>query len=454
MTLEWLDRPFLGWQRGFRAPWKRGWILGTDEDDVGIVGPPRVGKTAGLLIPQALLWDGPIVVASTKPDLIQATGDRREELAARHGGRVRLYMPTARDPVHGLAPLRFSLLDECTDPVVAKSRAIAMTYSSGTARGVSDGTYWQAAGSRLLQGLLHAAAVGGYDVRQVKAWLAEEELEEPAQEIQRSSSEASGLWATDLRGIARVPPRERGSYFAQARQALEALDLPSVVANSVDSDFDPTEFLETRSTLYVVSPTSQQELVAPLVAALIEGLVEHAYRLWHQGRLRKRLLLVLDELANIAPLPSLLKIISEGAGQGVLVAWAVQSLHQLRERYGEQAAGAVFSSTRAKIVFGGSSDERDLSALERLLGDHDVEQRSRSRGPHERGWSETVGTQRLPRVPVSELRAIPSGQALLVYHTYRPEMIDAKLAVTTEPFRSVTGWRAAAPARAPQLSRR
>src|SRR5215472_6150672 len=118
--VAWRERPFFGWGRDWL-----GWscfALGTLEDSVAIVGPPRVGKTAGVLVPQALMWGGPLVSTSTKPDVLRATAGRRLQLAAPLGGSVYVYAPTAPGSVEGLQPIHWSPLAGCQDPRVAALR--------------------------------------------------------------------------------------------------------------------------------------------------------------------------------------------------------------------------------------------------------------------------------------------------------------------------------------------
>src|SRR5262249_46190726 len=52
------------------------------EDSVGIVGPPRYGKTSGLIVPALMGWDGPAVVTSTRGDLLAFCGGWRQRLAS------------------------------------------------------------------------------------------------------------------------------------------------------------------------------------------------------------------------------------------------------------------------------------------------------------------------------------------------------------------------------------
>src|SRR5205807_5157500 len=138
-----------------------------------------------------------------------------------------------------------------------------------------------------------------------------------------------------------------------------------------------------------------------LAAALVEHLVQRAYELWEEDAVPSRCLLNLDELVNIAPLPTLLKILTQGASQGVNLTWAVQSLAQFRDRYGEQVADAAFSSSRARLVFGSLTDTRDLQAISQLAGEHEVPARSLTRGAQAGQTSTTAGTVWRPRLPVS-----------------------------------------------------
>jgi len=50
-------------------------------------------------------------------------------------------------------------------------------------------------------------------------------------------------------------------------------------------------------------------------------------------------LFVLDEVANIAPLPNLPALVSEGGGQGLVTLACLQDLSQARARWGEAAEG-------------------------------------------------------------------------------------------------------------------
>src|SRR5947209_918827 len=154
----WMQRPFLGWARS----WWGGssWVVGTDGDTTGVVGPHGSGKTFGVLIPQLLLWGGPAVSTSTKPDVIRATAGRRWRLAEETGGRIHVYAPTAGpdELVEGLRPIRWSPLAGCQDTRVATLRVDALVNTAQVSRGVEDPTHWRAGAARVLRPYFLAAA--------------------------------------------------------------------------------------------------------------------------------------------------------------------------------------------------------------------------------------------------------------------------------------------------------
>lgn len=63
------------------------------------------------------------------------------------------------------------------------------------------------------------------------------------------------------------------------------------------------------------------------------------------ARLDPPLLLALDEVGNLAPLPSLPTLMAEGGGTGITTTPVLQSLAQAREKWSENAAGAIWDAS-------------------------------------------------------------------------------------------------------------
>jgi len=111
--------------------------------------------------------------------------------------------------------------------------------------------------------------------------------------------------------------------------------------------------------------------VAPVVVAFLEQVRAATYRAVAAATLSLPVTLVLDEVANVAPLPDLPAMVSEGGGQGLLTMACLQDLSQARVRWGKAADG-FFSLFGTKVLLPGIGDLPTLEAVSRLAGQADV----------------------------------------------------------------------------------
>jgi hypothetical protein len=151
-------------------------------------------------------------------------------------------------------------------------------------------------------------------------------------------------------------------------------------------------------------------------------------------------LLALDEVANIAPVPDLPAMVSEGAGQGLLVLACLQDLSQARARWGAEAAGflSLFGST---VVLPGIADTATLRDLSALAGDHEVATTTVSRRVGRYGRlrpSSSVSAVRLPRYPVDVLAHGRPGHALMISHDKSMSEVALTPAHLSSPWREMT----------------
>jgi len=124
-----------------------------------------------------------------------------------------------------------------------------------------------------------------------------------------------------------------------------------------------------------------------------------------------RLLLALDELANVAPLPRLASIVSEGGGQGVVTLACLQDLSQARSRWGTSAEGflSLFPTTVVLARYRRSPHARDVCAaspdarsIQRRLSSSDREASVPAARPV--GWSANRASMSETRPRSSRLR--------------------------------------------------
>jgi type IV secretory pathway TraG/TraD family ATPase VirD4 len=141
------------------------------------------------------------------------------------------------------------------------------------------------------------------------------------------------------------------------------------------------------------------------------------------GRLDPPLRVVGDEIANIAPLPKLPEIASDARGYGLQLVLALQSLPQAERRWGTAGARALAENCPAQVLLGGIADPVTLTRFCDLLGQVETLTGSTSWDPATgRGTTGTHIVQR-PVMAVDALRAIGTGQALLVHRNHAPVML-------------------------------
>ncbi|MDQ0375949.1 type IV secretory pathway TraG/TraD family ATPase VirD4 [Cellulomonas humilata] len=307
-------------------------------------------------------------------------------------------------------------------------RARGLAAGTGMSRTVEGGDFWQGQTESVLRALLHAAALDQRTARDLYRWSLEPAAVTEAITILGRDGAAPG-WDNALEQAAHADPRTRDSIWLGVRQALSALADPRVldaVTPTDDESFDPSSFLRARGTLYVLGTASGAGAAAPLVAALVEDMVESARRIAASSpgaRLDPPLLLALDEIGNLAPLPSLPALMSEGGGSGVTTLAVLQSLSQARDKWGEQQAGTLWDAAIVKVILGGGSNARDLTDLAALIGDRDEETTTVSRDPRG-GRSTSSSWRRVPVMETSRLRTLPFGTAVLLLRTAPPIVLD------------------------------
>jgi len=341
------------------------------EQAVLVLGPPRSGKTSGLVVPTVLSAPGAVVSTSTKPDVLKITARAR-----RRDGPCLLYDPsgTVETPA-GVERVRWSPVSGCRswdDALLVARGLVGSTRPSG---GRNDGDHWSERAQALLAPVLHAAALEGAEFGTVLSWIDRRQAGTALGILDR---EGAGIAGDLLAGIAATEDRELSGIWSTASGVLSAYRSEAALASTVAPDFDARAFCDSSATLYICATGRHQGLVAPLVVGLLTDIRAAAYQRAAEGRTgRVPVVLALDEVANIAPVPDLPSMVSEGGSQGVSTLACLQDLSQARGRWGTAAEGflSLFGTT---VVLPGIGDVRTLEALSTLAGEEEVTTRSLS----------------------------------------------------------------------------
>jgi len=330
------------------------------------LGPPQSQKTSGLTIPAVLEWDGPVLAACVKPDLIRSTIGRRWQK-----GEVFLYDPAGAT---GMEANTWSPLPRCETWEGAYRMALSLVNASRlTGRDDGDAEAVPGTTTNLLASMLLAAAISGRSMSDVLRWGQRQDRAEITAAINVANEPAA---ADAFESIWSLSEQRRSQVYAQVLGVIAAYTDPTVKEASAGTRFTAEKLLDgVANTAYVHLPAHEQRRLGPLSVALVQDVIELAFE-----RSRNRgapndpaLLVVLDDAASSAALPQLDQYAASAGGYGVQLVTTFRHLSQMRARYDDRAE-AVLSNHLAKVILSGVTDPETLAHLSHLLGDETIRQ--------------------------------------------------------------------------------
>jgi type IV secretory pathway TraG/TraD family ATPase VirD4 len=365
-------RPSLSaWQR-FACPKQHSVLLGRAqwrhrlrvplEEHVLVMAPPRTFKTA-FLADVILRYPGPVISTTTKADVHALTAAVRAQR-----GPVHVFNPQFIGGVP--STFRWSPVDGCEEPATAVRRADAFAFAVSQ-QGVEDGTFWSAKASDYLRGYFHAAALAGYDLRAVAAWVSGADLNVPEQILSYYGARQWALTLAELRSEAHKTAATVRMVMSRALSFMADPALAASVLPGHGEGFSIPEFLASAGTLHMIAEATTEDVpVAPLFAAMATE-IHYAAALIGQASASRRLdpplLMALDEVTQICPVP-LPHWLSDSGGKGIQVAAVVHGEAQLAGRWQDHGRQVVMDTSSVKVFLPGITDTRTLESASTLCG--------------------------------------------------------------------------------------
>jgi type IV secretion system protein VirD4 len=407
------------------------------EEHAVVQSPPRAGKT-GWLASVILRYPGPVISTTTKHDMFELTSAVR----------------TRRGPVHVFNPqgvgnvpstFRWDPLDGCQDPATAIRRADAFA-ESVSQRGVEDGSFWSAKSSDYLRAYFHAAALGGLDLRDVARWVTGSGAAEPESILNRYPG-TGRQWAAQLAELRGEANRTAQTIRMTMSRALAFLADPALAASVLPrtgESLDLELFLRQAGSLYLIAETRGEDApVAPLFACLASELHYTACLAGSRmpgGRLDPPLLMALDEVTQICPVP-VPSWLADSGGKGIQIITVAHGEAQLRSRWGADGARVIMDTSGAKIWLPGITDPQALEAASILCGTAAVREH---------------GQQHHTRHPVltpEMISQLPARHALVIRSGHSPVIARLPMAWNDHAYKAARHARRATPRRPPAPGR-
>ena len=400
------------------SPWARG---------VGILGPQGSGKTQ-YLIPLLLNAPGAAVVPSTKPELAEATMAIRAA-----SGPVYVFNPTRLGALANT--FRWDPVAGCADQAVADKRAWALVRGGSPPGGSERAQFWAQKAQEIIRCYLMAAALTGRGMDAVMRWANNPDDPTPTRILRdrtgdprEQAGRVPASWVETLETHIGAAPNTRTGYFATVTTCVNFMDNPTVAdaCRPGAEALDVHAFLAGRGTLYMIGGAGDRRL-APLLTALTEYLFDEAQRIAarYGGRLPTTLAFLLDEVANITPVP-LDRWAADSRGWGITVCAVLQSLAQLATVWGPDAADVIWENLPTKVILPGVANPDDLDHLSYLGGQRWVAHESEgAQVGHDGHHSQSTSTHR-GREPVMAgdvIARMPAWHAYLLGLARHPAVV-------------------------------
>jgi type IV secretory pathway TraG/TraD family ATPase VirD4 len=390
-------------------------LAGQDCVSAVAFGPNGSGKTTSLIVPNALDWDGPVVLTTAKPQDLEPICTAR----ARRG------------PVWVIAPggapghrtVGWSPLHSVHDDDTADRMAEWMVDCSGMT-GDPKARPWNAQARKYLKGLLLAASLHDGGFGQWIQWIyAGERARDHVEDILRTADHEQT--AVEYGSTWTIHEEGKGSVLFTALGLAEVYSRPAIRLATERGGFTPTQLFAEQGTLCIVTPNAEGDRFAPYFTTLLSAIIHTAETAAAQqgGPIEPRLLLALDEAGNVFRYPRLPHLLTTARGNGLQLLLIYHDLAQIEHLYGgREVARTVVSNAKMRMLLPGVGDLDTLRYWSDLIGQtrtqtHGITtgadgRRSRSRSEHADHLA-----------PLHKLQQLPDGQAVLLYQNLPPARV-------------------------------
>ncbi len=376
-----------------------------------VCGAPNAGKTYSVIDPciRAAVHQGiPCVIYDYKDDQLKA----HAAYAAAQGYEVAVFAPGyAYSSV--INPLDF--LRDDGDSLMARQLAITINRNAQRFSGGKEDPFFAEAGEKLVEGcfllakstpypdMVMAYSILGLSKLEARLQFAKEQgrldefIEASFQQLLQSAESektVAGILATAERAI--------GSFV---RRDL----LPSFLGkSSISLD------MQGKQMLFLQVDLQKQDVVAPLIAAVLHLVIMHNF----SGIRKKPLLVSLDEVRTVY-LPDLPKWVNAFRSFGFVPLIGYQNFAQIQEIYGRDASKALFAGCGTKVFFN-PRDEETARMVSHYLGEEEVLLKTRSRSYGRNGSSsQSEQYHKRPLLTVEQLLKFDQGECVVVNPGYK-----------------------------------
>lgn len=431
--------------KGFRA--KGGIILGRfgrellrveDDKHVLVVGPTRSGKGVGFVIPNALSWQGSLLILDIKRENHTLTAAHRMNCLR---NAVFLFSPgSARSH-------RYNPLDSVRKQPGERATDLQKIAEFLVPRSTSGTPMWQNEAKALLVGLLsYVIESEHYRERRrigevLRLLRTQEDTAIVLNRILECEPYLPRLARDSLAAFINKAEKERSGVRSELTSALKIWANPLIDAATSASDFDLRQLRRKPTSIYIGVQLTELAVVRPLLSLLVQQAADAMTRAEPGRDEPHKVLFLLDEFPALGRMEPIVETMPVVAGYGMKLAIVVQGLAQLDHLYEESGRNVLLANAAHQLVLA-ANDHATATFVSQALGRRTIRYKTTSRQHQNWGGLPRVTRQehikeRSLMMP-EEVRRMDPNRFVLLTETDRP-IFGMKLRhFETAPFKAQT----------------
>lgn len=397
----------------------KGWMYFDKPGHIFTVAPTGTGKGTSCVIPNLLTYTGSIFINDIKGENFNITAQCRKQM----GQDVILL-----DPFHVTNGLSYSMnwLADITEGNPQAITLASILADMIVIRSTGEENHWNDAAAAFLKGvILHVATWERKEDRHILT--VRDKLTQTGKSFEaflddmENNNTMHGIVQKAARIFRQKVDKEQSGVLSTIHRHMDFLDSPFIAANLKHEEFAFSKLRDGNTTVYLVIPPDRVKTYSRYIRVTVGLLVNTLTQELKEGNTpHKKVLLLLDEFAQLEYMKPIEDAFSLIRGYGVTLWLLVQDFAQLKATYPKWQS---FLSNAAVLQAFGINDFYTAEYLSKLSGVTTVMSRSygsssSSEGTHSE--SSNVSEAARPLIHPDEIRSLDAETLLVFIQGIRP----------------------------------
>jgi type IV secretion system protein VirD4 len=399
------------------------------------IAPPEGGKTSSSSIPLLLTYDGPVFVFDSKGELWVVTARYRSEVLKREVVVIDPFGITKSvdfakgKPEPLLKEYHFNPFDWIPEDKKQRDRIINNFAASFVINEGGYATHFDENAKILIRGYIdYMMSLAPQQRNLAMLYHLMSEGVEEAQTTFEQMTQLTGRAGAAANQINRVGSDERGSILSTSYRQIDWMGDSNIQVTLSESNFDLRKFLKGNMDIFVVLPEDQvkehNRLVRMMLALLLGMIVQAA----PSELPKKKMLFLLEELAQLGYCPDVEQCIEVLRARGVVVWTVFQTLSQIElfkkpDLFKGAPLKQIFTNDDTKTMEWIQTLGGKKTVLTKTLSSNKGDSRQKMQvfgGSVSSGEGESIHETGVDLIRLNEIREMPRDEQFVFLHGTKP----------------------------------